>query len=154
MKPRTLSSEEEAKLSRSNKKVKDSYHAEFNEGSSDGSPSRSNQSHWNRETRPSGTSSWVKSLERLLKHSILPITWMQLVTPKMMMRMSTNSAIVWWPSSSLKTPRSTYVSAGARQSLWNWWGGQWPSLTCRASWINFGNQKIGWTLWTWVMVSF
>ena len=38
MKPRTLSREEEAKLARSNKKVKDIHHAEFNEGPRESSP--------------------------------------------------------------------------------------------------------------------
>lgn len=39
MKPRTLSREEEAELARSNKKVKDSQHAEFSVGHREGSPS-------------------------------------------------------------------------------------------------------------------
>lgn len=39
MKPRLLSREEEAELARSNKKVKDFHHAEFNNGSREGSPS-------------------------------------------------------------------------------------------------------------------
>ena len=47
MKPRTLSREEEAELARSNKKVKDSHHAEFNEGPSDGYPPQNNSNHWN-----------------------------------------------------------------------------------------------------------
>ena len=38
MKPRTLSREEEAELARSNKKVKDSHHAEFREGLIEDSP--------------------------------------------------------------------------------------------------------------------
>nr|POE53002.1 uncharacterized protein CFP56_06863 [Quercus suber] len=50
MKPRTLSREEEAELVRSNKKVKDSHHAEFNEGPSDGSSPRNSHSHWNQST--------------------------------------------------------------------------------------------------------
>lgn len=37
MKPCILSREEEAELTRSNKKVKDSHHADFNDGSSGGS---------------------------------------------------------------------------------------------------------------------
>ena len=45
MKPRTLSRDEEAKLAKSNKKVKDSHHANFKEGSNDGSPSQNNHSH-------------------------------------------------------------------------------------------------------------
>ena len=44
-----LSREEEAELARSNKKVKDSRHAEFNEGPSEGSPSRNNHNHWSKE---------------------------------------------------------------------------------------------------------
>ena len=47
MKPRTLSREEEVELARSNKKVKDCRHAEFNEGPSDDSPLRNNHNHWN-----------------------------------------------------------------------------------------------------------
>ena len=47
MKPRMLSREEEAELARSNKKVKDYRHAEFNEGPSNDSPSRNNHNHWN-----------------------------------------------------------------------------------------------------------
>ena len=39
IKPRTLSREEEAELARSNKKVKDIHHAEFNEGPRESSPS-------------------------------------------------------------------------------------------------------------------
>ena len=39
MKPRLLSREEEAELARSNKKVKDIHHADFNNGSREGSPS-------------------------------------------------------------------------------------------------------------------
>lgn len=42
-----LSREEEAKLTRSNKKVKDISHAKFNKGTSDGSPSRNNHKHGN-----------------------------------------------------------------------------------------------------------
>ena len=38
MQPRTLSREEEAELTRSNKKVKDTSHAEFNGGTQPGSP--------------------------------------------------------------------------------------------------------------------
>ena len=38
MRPRTLSREEEAELARSNKKVKDSHHAEFSEGPREDSP--------------------------------------------------------------------------------------------------------------------
>ena len=49
MKPRTLSREKEAELAKSNKKVKDSRHAEFNEGPSEGSPSRNNHNHWSKE---------------------------------------------------------------------------------------------------------
>ena len=48
MKPRTLSREEEAELARSNKKVKDSHHADFNDGPNDGSPSRNIHNHWNK----------------------------------------------------------------------------------------------------------
>nr|POE44771.1 uncharacterized protein CFP56_77615 [Quercus suber] len=47
MKPRTLSREEEAELAMSNKKVKDSRHAEFNEGPSDVSPMQNSHNHWN-----------------------------------------------------------------------------------------------------------
>ena len=39
MKPRLLSREEEAELARSNKKVKDIHHVDFNNGSREGSPS-------------------------------------------------------------------------------------------------------------------
>nr|POE89475.1 uncharacterized protein CFP56_65842 [Quercus suber] len=49
MKPRTLSTEEEAELARSNKKVKDSRYADFNEGPSEGSPLRNNHNHWSKE---------------------------------------------------------------------------------------------------------
>nr|POE67894.1 hypothetical protein CFP56_72229 [Quercus suber] len=47
MTPQTLSREEEAELARSNKKVKDISHAEFNEGTSEGSPSWNNYKHGN-----------------------------------------------------------------------------------------------------------
>ena len=47
MTPRTLSREEEAELARSNKKVKNISHVEFNEGTSEGSPSRNNYKHEN-----------------------------------------------------------------------------------------------------------
>ena len=44
-----LSREEEAELAGSNKKVKDSCHAEFNEGPNEGSPPRNNHNHWSKE---------------------------------------------------------------------------------------------------------
>nr|POF05802.1 uncharacterized protein CFP56_44105 [Quercus suber] len=44
---RTLSREEEAELARSNKKVKDISHAEFNEGTGEDSPPRNNHLHGN-----------------------------------------------------------------------------------------------------------
>nr|POE97730.1 hypothetical protein CFP56_75456 [Quercus suber] len=44
---RTLSREEEVELARSNKKVKDISHAEFNEGTGEGSPPRNNHLHGN-----------------------------------------------------------------------------------------------------------
>ena len=43
MKPQILSREKEAEFSRSNKKVKDIHHTNFNDGSSQGSLSRDNQ---------------------------------------------------------------------------------------------------------------
>nr|POF24341.1 hypothetical protein CFP56_27537 [Quercus suber] len=47
MKARVLSREEEAELTRSNKKVKDSHHANFSDRSGEDSPSQGNQSSWN-----------------------------------------------------------------------------------------------------------
>ena len=47
MTTRMLSRQEEAELARSNKKVKDINHAEFNEGTNEGSPSRNNYSQGN-----------------------------------------------------------------------------------------------------------
>ncbi|KAL0007451.1 hypothetical protein SO802_008953 [Lithocarpus litseifolius] len=47
MKARVLSREEEAELTRSNKKVKDSYHANFSDHSGEDSPSKGDQSPWN-----------------------------------------------------------------------------------------------------------
>lgn len=45
-KHRVLSREEEAKLSRSKKKLKDVHHADFNDGPSDGGQSQSHQNAW------------------------------------------------------------------------------------------------------------
>ena len=49
MKAWVLSRAEEAELRRSNKKVKDSHHANFNDRSGEDSPSQGNQRPWNEQ---------------------------------------------------------------------------------------------------------
>ena len=49
MKARVLSRAEEAELMRSNKKVKDSHHANFSDRSGEDSPSQGNHSPWNEQ---------------------------------------------------------------------------------------------------------
>lgn len=46
MKPQMFSREEEAELARSNKKVKDWHHADFNDGSNDDSSPLDSMGHW------------------------------------------------------------------------------------------------------------